>query len=57
MQLKKFNSDFSNKIIVSCLKLSKMYSASVFLKDGLILFVLESLKLKAKKLKTQIVNA
>ena len=36
-------SEFSNKIFVSCLKLSKKYSPSVFLQDGLKLYVFESL--------------
>ena len=48
VKLEKFNSDFSNSIFVSCLSLSKMYSPSVFLKDGLMLYVFESLKRKAK---------
>ena len=42
------NSDILNYIFVSCHKLSKMYSPSVLFKDGLKLYVFESLKLKAK---------
>ena len=44
VKLEQFNSDFSNYFFVSCLKLSKMYSPSVFFKDGLMLYVFESLK-------------
>ena len=58
MKLEKFNSDFSNYFFLSCLKLSKMYSPSVFFKDGLMLYVLQSQKLKQKlNLKIQIENA
>ena len=48
VKLEKFNSDFWNKLLVSCLKLPKMYSPSVFFKDGLMLYVFESLKWKEK---------
>ena len=48
VKLSKFNSDFSNKICVSCLKLSKTYSPSVFFKEGLMLYVFESLNEKQK---------
>ena len=48
VKFSKLNSDFSNKIFVSCHKLSKTYSPSVLFKDGLKLYVFESLKLKAK---------
>ena len=48
MKLSELNSDFSNKIFVSCLKLLKTYSPSVFFKDGLKLYVLESQKFKSK---------
>ena len=42
------NLDFSNYIFVSCLKLSRVYSPSVFFKDGLKLYIFGSLKLKSK---------
>ena len=42
MKLSELNSDFSNKFFVSCLKLLKRYSPSVFFKDGLKLYVFES---------------
>ena len=45
----KLNTDFSNKIFVSCLTVSKMYSPSVILKGGLMIYVFESLKSKEKK--------
>ena len=48
VKLLELNSDFSNKIFVSCLKLLKTYSPSVFFKDGLKLYVLESQKFKSK---------
>ena len=48
VKLETFNSDFSNYFFVSCIKLSKMYSPSVFLKYRLMLYVFESLKWKAK---------
>ena len=48
VKFSKLNSDFSNKIFVSFHKLSKTYSPSVLLKDGLKLDVFESLKMKAK---------
>ena len=44
------NSDFSNKFFVSWLKLFKTYSPSVFFKDGLKLYIFESLGLKSKHL-------
>ena len=47
VKLSELNSDFSNPILVSCHKLSKTYSPSVIFKDGLKLYVFESLKLKA----------
>ena len=47
VKFSKLNSDFSNKIFVSCHKLLKMYSPNVLFKDGLKLYVFESLKLKA----------
>ena len=46
MKFSELNSDFSNKIFVSCLKLLKMYSPIVFFKDGLKLYVFKRLKLK-----------
>ena len=46
--LSKFNSDFSNEIFVSRLKLSKLFRPSVFFIDGLKLYFFETLKLKAK---------
>ena len=47
VKFSKLNSDFSNLIFVSCHKLLKMYSPSELFKDGLKLYVFESLKLKA----------
>ena len=44
----KVNSDFSNKIFVSCPNFSKTYSPSVFFIDRLKLYVVESLTLKYK---------
>ena len=35
VKFSELNSDFSNYIFVSCLKLSKTYSPSEFYKDGL----------------------
>ena len=43
----KLNSYILNQFFVSCHKLSKMYNPSVLFKDGLKLYVFESLKLKA----------
>ena len=48
MKLSELNSEFSNLIYVSCLKLLKTYSPSVFFKDGLKLYVFESQKFKSK---------
>ena len=48
VKLSELNSDFSNKIFVSCLKLLKTYSPSVFFKDGLKLYIFESQKFKSK---------
>ena len=48
VKFSELNSDFSNKIFVSWLKLLKTYSPSVFFKAGLKLYVFESLKLKSK---------
>ena len=43
-ELSKFNSDFSYKCFVYCLKLLKTFSFSVFFKAGLLLYVFESRK-------------
>ena len=48
VKFSELNSDFSNNFFVSRLKLSKTYSPSVFYKDGLKLYVFESLKSKSK---------
>ena len=48
VKFSKLKTDFFNKILVSCHKLSKMYSPSVIFKDGLKLYVFESLKVKAR---------
>ena len=42
VKFSKLNLDFSNYFFVSCLKLSKMYSPSIFFKDGLKLYVLKA---------------
>ena len=42
VKLSKFNSDFSNKILVSCFKLLKMYSPRVFLKTDCCFMVLKA---------------
>ena len=48
MKFAELNSDFSNKIFVSCFKFLKTYSPSVVFKDGLKLYVFESQKFKSK---------
>ena len=48
VKFSKLNSDLSNLIFVSFHKLLKTYSPSVLFKDGLKLYVFESLKLRAK---------
>ena len=48
VKFSELNSDFSNKIFVSCLKLLKTYSPSVFFKVELKLYVFESQKFKSK---------
>ena len=48
MKFSKLNSDFENKIFVSCHKFSKTYSPSALFKDGLKLYVFKSLKFKTK---------
>ena len=48
VKFSKLNSDFLNNAFVSCHKLSKTYSPSVLFKDGLKLYVFESLEIKSK---------
>ena len=48
VKISELNSDFSNKIFVSCLKLLQTYSPSVFFKDRLKLYVFESQKFISK---------
>ena len=48
VKFSELNSDLSNLIFVSCFKLLKTYSPSVFFIDGLKLYVFESLKFKSK---------
>ena len=48
VKLYKFNINFSNNFFVSCPKLLKTTSLSVFFKEGLMLYVFESLKWKGK---------
>ena len=58
LNLKSLIQIFQIIFLVFCLKLLKMYSPNVFFKDGLMLYVLESLKLNTNfNCKIQIKNA